>query len=138
VASYDVAAVGVLTFVSNWAGSIWWSWAGVLVLLSYRDRNRSRNRTRENKSGEGVAERQQQHGGGNLWKGHVAVLSVFVAGSVVAVMAACTVLRTHLFVWTVFSPKYLYCVAWSLGQHLVVDVGVGGVVYWLGVWEGSK
>jgi ethanolaminephosphotransferase len=78
----------------------------------------------------------ERKGGEGLWKGHVAVLTVFVAGSVAAVMAACTVLRTHLFVWTVFSPKYLYCVAWSLGQHLGVNVLVGGVVYWLGVWEG--
>ena len=72
-----------------------------------------------------------------LWKAHVAVLTVFVAGGVVAVMAACTALRTHLFVWTVFSPKYLYCVAWSLGMHLGVDVALGGLVYWLGVWEGA-
>jgi ethanolaminephosphotransferase len=72
-----------------------------------------------------------------LWKAHVAVLTVFVAGSTVAVMAACSALRTHLFVWTVFSPKYLYCVAWSLGQHLVVNVVVGGVVYWLGTREGK-
>jgi ethanolaminephosphotransferase len=132
VASYDVAAVGVLTFVSNWAGSIWWSWAGVLLLSSYRQNIIGRRR------GEGKEVDVGVEGKVGLWKGHVAVLSVFVAGSVVAVMAACTVLRTHLFVWTVFSPKYLYCVAWSLGQHLVVDVGVGGVVYWLGVWEGGR
>lgn len=70
-----------------------------------------------------------------MFKGHVAALTVFAAGALVAVMAACTVLRTHLFIWTVFSPKYLYCVAWSLGQHLVVNVGVCGVLYWLGVVE---
>jgi ethanolaminephosphotransferase len=73
-----------------------------------------------------------------MWKRHVALLTVFVAGGTAAVMAACTVLRTHLFVWTVFSPKYLYCAAWSLGQHLLVNVGLGGVVYGLGVWEGAE
>jgi ethanolaminephosphotransferase len=78
-----------------------------------------------------------KEGGQGLWKGHVAVLTVFAAGSVVGVMAACTALRTHLFVWTVFSPKYLYCIAWSVGQHLLVDVVLGGAVYWLGVWEQS-
>ncbi|KAK4123891.1 alkaline phosphatase-like protein [Parathielavia appendiculata] len=122
VASYDMGAVGVLTFVGNWAGSIWWSWAGVLLLLSNREKGLMRRP---------AAEREE------LWKSHVAALTVFVAASVATVMAACTALRTHLFVWTVFSPKYLYCVAWSLGQHLMVDVGVGGLVYWLGVIEGK-
>ena len=115
--------VGVLTFVSNWAGPIWWTLAGVVLL------GRKRAELL-------LAEQQPGERGGNLFKGHAAVLTVFVAGGVVAVMAACTALRTHLFVWTVFSPKYLYCVAWSLGQHLVVDVGLGAVVYWFGVVEG--
>ncbi|KAK4034082.1 GPI ethanolamine phosphate transferase 2 [Parachaetomium inaequale] len=117
VASYNVVAVGVLTFVGNWAGAVWWGLAAVGML------------TQKRRGGD------KEVGGGGLWKGHVAVLTVFVAGSVAAVMAACTVLRAHLFVWTVFSPKYLYCVAWSLGQHAVVNVVVGGVVYWLGSLE---
>ncbi|KAG7290298.1 hypothetical protein NEMBOFW57_000297 [Staphylotrichum longicolle] len=120
VASFHPATVGLLTFVGNWGPSLWWSLGGVLLLLRKREMM---------DDGKG--------GGARLWKGHVAVLTVFAAGSVVGVMAACTVLRTHLFVWTVFSPKYLYCVAWSVGQHLVVDVVVGGAVYWLGVWEQS-
>ncbi|KAL2128578.1 hypothetical protein VTI74DRAFT_9003 [Chaetomium olivicolor] len=127
IAEYDVLAVGVLTFVGNWAGSVWWSLvsAGWLV------------RKREMMAGKGGREEgQKETGGRGFWKGHVAVLTVFVAGSTVAVMAACTVLRTHLFVWTVFSPKYLYCVAWSLGQHLGVNVGLAAVFYWLGVLEG--
>jgi ethanolaminephosphotransferase len=57
---------------------------------------------------------------------------VFVLAALVGVMAACTVLRTHLFIWTVFSPKYLYSMAWSLGQHLVVNVGFGSLLFWLG------
>jgi ethanolaminephosphotransferase len=124
--------VGLLTFVGNWAGAVWWSLVGVLLLLE------KRGELIGLRGGEkGGKETAVEKGGGEgLWKGHVAVLTVFVAGSVAAVMAACTVLRTHLFVWTVFSPKYLYCVAWSLGQHLGVNVLVGGVVYWLGVWEG--
>ena len=104
--------------MGNWAGAVWWGLAAVVMLTQKRG---------SNNQGEGK--------GGGLWKGHVAVLTVFVAGSVAAVMAACTVLRAHLFVWTVFSPKYLYCVAWSLGQHAVVNVVVGGVVYWLGSLE---
>ncbi|KAH6841078.1 alkaline-phosphatase-like protein [Chaetomium sp. MPI-CAGE-AT-0009] len=128
VAAYDVAAVGALTFVGNWAGAVWWALAGCVMLLGWEGKSGSGSGSGSGRGGDGK---------GGLWKAHVAVLTVFVAGSVVAVMAACSALRTHLFVWTVFSPKYLYCVAWSLGQHLLVNVVVGGVVYWLGVREGK-
>ncbi|KAK4193632.1 GPI ethanolamine phosphate transferase 2 [Podospora australis] len=118
VSEYSAPLVGVLTFISNWAGPLWWTVATTVLLLTKRA--------------------ELQNNTTNLWKGHVAVLTVFVAGSAVAVMAACTVLRTHLFIWTVFSPKYLYAIAWSLGQHLLVNVGLGGVLYWLGVVEGGQ
>ncbi|KAK0753025.1 alkaline-phosphatase-like protein [Schizothecium vesticola] len=111
VAGYDAAVVGLLTFVGNWAGPIYWTSATTLLLLRRARRDGS---------------------GFRVFLGHVAVQTLFAACSVAAVMAACTVLRTHLFVWTVFSPKYLYCVAWSVGQHLVVNVGLGGVLFWLG------
>ncbi|KAK0748811.1 alkaline-phosphatase-like protein [Apiosordaria backusii] len=115
VAEYNAVAVGVLTFVSNWAGPVWWSVAGTILLLS---------------------KRQQMRGEVNVYKGHVALMTVFMAGKAGAVMGACGVLRDHLFIWTVFSPKYLYVVAWAGGVHLVVNLGVGGVLYALGVREG--
>lgn len=70
--------------------------------------------------------------GQGLLFGHLAMLTVFVTAALVFVMGACTLLRTHLFIWTVFSPKFLYSMAWCLGQHLVVNVGLGGVLFWLG------
>jgi ethanolaminephosphotransferase len=127
IASFDVAAVGVLTFVGNWAAPIWWSLASVVLLVRKKRRREIATAVADKKN----EEREDD----NLWKSHVAVLTVFVAGSVAAVMAACTLLRTHLFIWTVFSPKYLYCVAWTLGQHMVVNVGLCGLVYWLGTVE---
>ncbi|KAJ9134463.1 GPI ethanolamine phosphate transferase 2 [Pleurostoma richardsiae] len=111
VSDFNVAAVGILTFVSNWAAPIYWTSAMNVLLV------------RKAKAGE-------RH----VYKTHVAVLTVFVAASTAFVMAACTVLRTHLFIWTVFSPKYLYCMAWSLGQHLAVNVALGGLLFWLGTY----
>ncbi|KAK2605313.1 hypothetical protein N8I77_008161 [Diaporthe amygdali] len=110
VRNFDVFTVGVLTFVSNWAGPLYWVSATNVLLV------------RKRKTGVET----------NVYKRHVTLLTVFAAASVGSVMAACTALRTHLFIWTVFSPKYLYCMAWSLGQHLVVNVGLGGLLYWLG------
>ncbi|AEO69526.1 uncharacterized protein THITE_2120034 [Thermothielavioides terrestris NRRL 8126] len=136
VAAFDVAAVGALTFVGNWAGPIWWALAAVVWLGERRRRLRWKGDGNGEGNGDGNGEGEgETEGDWAPWKAHVAVLTVFVAGGVAAVMAACTALRTHLFIWTVFSPKYLYCVAWSLGQHLLVNVALGGAVYWLGMVE---
>ncbi|KIH92918.1 ethanolaminephosphotransferase [Sporothrix brasiliensis 5110] len=110
ISGFSAGAVGVLIFVSNWAGSIYWAVASVLLLT-----------TRSSSSPPSCP-----------WLQHASLLTVFAAASAVAVMAACTALRTHLFVWTVFSPKYLYCIAWSLGMHLGINLGLGGLLYWLG------
>lgn len=112
VRNFDVVTVGVLTFISNWAAPIYWVTATNVLLL-----------------------RKRKNGARDVYLRHVTLLTVFAAASVAFVMAACTALRTHLFIWTVFSPKYLYCVAWSLGQHLLVNLGVGGLLYWLGTLD---
>ncbi|KAL8710486.1 MAG: hypothetical protein Q9220_004918 [cf. Caloplaca sp. 1 TL-2023] len=97
VSGYNVGVVGALTFCSNWAGPIWWLWATIRLPSS-----------------------TEQRRGGQY--NHFALLSTsFVANTNLAVMLACTALRTHLFIWTVFSPKYLYVIAWSLGQHMCVS-----------------
>ncbi|KAJ5753833.1 uncharacterized protein N7511_007986, partial [Penicillium nucicola] len=92
VGSYSVVLVGVLTFVSNWAGPIWWA------SQSYRLRPK------------------------NSEQDHRVLLTFHIAMSLVSVMAACTALRTHLFIWTVFSPKYLYSMAWATANHAGVNL----------------
>ncbi|KAL8370465.1 hypothetical protein RB595_000708 [Gaeumannomyces hyphopodioides] len=109
IGNFNVAAVGLLTFLGNWAGAVYWTFAANTLLL-----------------------RKRKAGAALVFRRHAAVLTMFTAASAAFVMAACTVLRTHLFVWTVFSPKYLYCMAWGFGQHLAVNLGLGGVLYWLG------
>jgi ethanolamine phosphate transferase 2 subunit G len=108
VSGFNVVAVGILTFVSNWAAPIYWTLATLVLLSEAQERRLLRS-----------------------YKSHISALTFFVTCSVAFVMAACTVLRTHLFIWTVFSPKYLYIMAWSLGQHMLINVGVGGLVCWL-------
>ena len=63
------------------------------------------------------------------WLVYIASMTSFVACGLIAVMAACTALRTHLFIWTVFSPKYLYSMAWSIGWHLFINIAFGGLLY---------
>ncbi|RYC66046.1 hypothetical protein CHU98_g140 [Xylaria longipes] len=114
ISDFNVFTVGALTFVSNWAGPVWWMSASNLLLLSSRAKATSSETSRD------------------VFTQHASLLTLFVAASLGSVMAACTALRTHLFIWTVFSPKYLYSMAWSLGQHLVINMGLGGLLYWLG------
>ena len=109
ISGYNIGAVGLLTFISNWAGPLWWTSATMLLLSKQNQGNRA-----------------------EVLKLYLSVLTIFVSCSVLAVMLACTALRTHLFIWTVFSPKFLYCVAWTLGQHLCVNIGFGSFVYWIG------
>ena len=109
VGGYNIVAVGVLTFCGNWAGPLWWTSATAL-LLSGRDKRRQ------------------------VWARHLSLLSTFVSSSILFVMLACTALRTHLFIWTVFSPKYLYSIAWSMGQHLCISIGYGSLLFWIGSW----
>ena len=111
VAGYNVVAVGILTFCGNWAGSLWWTSATALLLSKHRGQ-----------------------GQWNSWGYHSATLTTFVSSSVLFVMLACTALRNHLFIWTVFSPKYLYSMAWSMGQHICINVGLSSLLFWIGTW----
>lgn len=112
VSDFNIFAVGILTFLSNWAAPVWWTSAGNLLLLQTR--------------------RSRKHGNGGVYLQHAAILTTFTTVALGFVMVACMALRTHLFIWTVFSPKYLYSMAWSLGQHLLINMGFGGLLYWIG------
>lgn len=107
VSGYSVLAVGLFTFISNWAGPIYWSVATCrLLVASCISSNRA------------IRSAAQQH---------FIMLTAFTVYSSMFVMVACYVLREHLFIWTVFSPKYLYTLAWVLGMHLGVN-GMGALL----------
>lgn len=114
VSDFNVFGVGALTFVSNWAGPVWWTSASNLLLLSTEKKDHSGQRNV------------------NVFIRHASLCTLFMAAGLGSVMAACTALRSHLFIWTVFSPKYLYSMAWTLGSHLVVNLVFGGLLFCLG------
>jgi ethanolamine phosphate transferase 2 subunit G len=123
VRGYNVLVVAVLTFVSNWAGPIWWvSGAGVLF-DECRRKTTSHSQTENQPTVGRVAMTRR-----GLGLQYIALTTLFTSMALLGVMVACTVLRTHLFIWTVFSPKYLYSMAWGLGQHLLVNIA-GGLAF---------
>lgn len=152
VSGYNVVAVGFLVFISNWAGPIWWSVAGIQLLT-----NGSGSPTRHEKeqNGKTISKRthsqrewisEEHHHPSKSVSAHstfppisqppmftyLALWTLFVSTSLLAVMLSCTILRTHLFIWTVFSPKYLYVMAWALGFHLLITVGLASGIFKLG------
>ena len=60
---------------------------------------------------------------------HSEKMTRFYVMSAIFIMAACTALKTHLFIWTVFSPKYLYAMAWSVIQHGIMNMILGNILF---------
>jgi len=218
ISSYNIVAVGVLLFIGNWAGAIWWTVAGIgmLVELTQPDSallgesrphqnlsivsneeekvllnkvpkvlindalvsetdaahsvggdHHTIERTKSAKKREKGRDREKKHASDmsgsmnsdvispspelmgtasdgsnellqtdttttNPYKIFLTITTSFTAITLAATMAACTLLRTHLFIWTVFSPKFLYAVAWAVGWHFGIVIILGGTLYILG------
>jgi ethanolaminephosphotransferase len=147
IAGYNVLAVGLLVFLSNWAGPVYWSLAGILLLGSHGKTQRYVD-TSELHKADWIAEehnylndmaRKEQKSRDDrkdkkAWTEHLAILTFWTGVMLTAVMVACTALRQHLFIWTVFSPKFLFAMAWGVAWHIGVTVGLGGVAWWVGSW----
>ncbi|KAI8940891.1 hypothetical protein NX059_002151 [Plenodomus lindquistii] len=147
ISSYSIPLVSLLVFLSNWAGPVYWSFAGLLLLGGHGSTQRHidtselhvadwvvKEREFLNELARKENKRSEVRGRGEEWVRHVALMTFWTGCMLGSVMAACMVLRQHLFIWTVFSPKYLYAMAWGTAMHLGITVGVGRVVWWVGGW----
>jgi ethanolaminephosphotransferase len=147
VSGYNVVAVGLLVFLSNWAGPVYWSLAGILLLGKHGQQQRYINTSELHKADwiaqehnylNELARKEEQsredRKDQKAWMEHLALLTFWTGIMLVSVMAACTALKQHLFIWTVFSPKYLFAMAWGLAWHLGISAGLGGLTWWLGTW----
>ena len=54
--------------------------------------------------------------------------ALFHGVGMVFLVGACIVLRTHLFIWTVFSPKFLFQAVWMGLAHSFVEAVVGSIL----------
>lgn len=112
ISSYSIPLVGTLTFISNWAGPIWWSLAALQFLLMRHE--------------------ETKFGGTNGYVEWMWWCSLFHGIVMCFLVTACIILRTHLFIWTVFSPKFLFQAAWIVLAHIFVQGVVGGLVWQIG------
>lgn len=105
--NYNIYVVGWLMAISNFAPAIYWSVYPLTIL--YDDISNNKN--------------------GNIGKWAIfakAKLPIFLFQCVVGccLLAACMILRYHLFIWSVFSPKLCYYVVWNVFVNIIIGWGL--------------
>ncbi|KAJ2493984.1 major facilitator super transporter protein [Coemansia sp. RSA 2050] len=109
VSRYNEGVVGVLMFVSNWSGPLWWA-AAALAALALGKQGLTMRRVID----------------------VLAAVHLWQACALLMLSVVVTVLRTHLFIWSVFSPRYLYQVGWLVGFY-VICATCGGLLWLAGL-----
>ncbi|ANB13858.1 Las21p [Sugiyamaella lignohabitans] len=103
ISSYQIVLVGVLTFVNNWVGPLYWTVAGLTMLID-----------------SGII--PQTTTKAQIISNKILISQMFFSIATAGILGACYVLKHHLFIWTVFSPKLLYSAAWLILQHGLIDI----------------
>jgi ethanolaminephosphotransferase len=96
ISSYDVRLVSLLTYLSNFAGPVFWSLA-TLSLLRLHPISSSHHIP--------------------TCTSHFLYTTAFHCLSLLTLAISATHFRRHLFTWTVFSPALLYKGVWSVLVH---------------------
>lgn len=147
------AAVGLLTFLANWSGPLWWSVTGSVIFVEL---NGTRMIARRPPARQGFVNRywnlecttigfNDPAGQTNCDRvaasmdksvvySHLYLCAAYRAIATTVLSLSVTLFRTHLFVWTVFSPRWLYEAAWVLGY------GFCNIFIWVfvGEWSASS
>ena len=146
ISGYNVLAVALLLFAGNWAGPIWWTSAGIAYSSCRTEPERpAKSKTKQHldsqKSNEILLAESRKtpsralsdddKTSSSTFRIFVTVYTMFFAGALLSIMAACFMLREHLFIWSVFSPKYLYMMAWIIAFHVVTCASIGSVSLFL-------
>ena len=108
--SYNVFLSGLLTYTCNWAGPIFWTIAHLYIVTSKIPEDRIRSIK------------------WNLLFDRLLFNFVFYSTSSLLLLSCCYLLRFHLFIWTVFSPKILYFLSWLVCNFIFDFLVSAGVV----------
>lgn len=110
ILSYNIALVGGLTFVSNFAVVVYWSLSALEFILAIWGYSRDSKRTR------------------SAVRLRASLTMAFYSISALSLISSCINLRFHLFIWSVFSPKLLYFTVWLVVINSAIDVSLGLVL----------
>ncbi|KAF8462061.1 alkaline-phosphatase-like protein [Kalaharituber pfeilii] len=144
VSEFNAVIVGILIYLSNWAGPVFWGMGGIILLRWWANGGDGKNSPNsfhssyskkekvdgDREPGINIFASEYNEGGEAVYRQHIALWTMFwtLVGS--AVMASCYQHRAHLFIWTVFSPKYIYTMVWSVVHLVVTNVGLGALWMW--------
>lgn len=138
VSGFNVVVVGALTFLSNWVGPVFWSLGGIVLLRRWADGEVQRVKEKDDREEGRLSPVREDgnvvEGGDGVYRQQIALWTLFwsIVGS--AVMASCYMHRAHLFIWTVFSPKYIYTMTWSVLHLAAMSIGMGSLWRWGNRW----
>ncbi|KAK6463297.1 major facilitator superfamily [Scheffersomyces coipomensis] len=124
ILEYDVIPVGVLTFISNFVGPIYWSLASLQIIFEI-----SKVRFEQNNDVQDLINFKFLRKS-VLWV-KVLITSLFYGISASNLIGSCINLRFHLFIWTVFSPKLLYFASWSILVNFLVDLILASIILFI-------
>lgn len=96
VSEYNIILVSLLTFVSNFAGVLYWLIHQIMTI--------SISKTRWDK----------------FYTSSLLKLAFYLV-SMGSLVGSCINLRYHLFIWSVFSPKLLFFSVWAIWVNLLVE-----------------
>ncbi|KAG7660734.1 LAS21 [[Candida] subhashii] len=123
VKAYSIFPVGLLTFISNFSGPVFWSLSSLQLLFEV-----------SNTAFEGPSLEDLTFLPG-LRKSVFVIKSTttlfFYCVSATNLIASCINLRFHLFIWSVFSPKLLYFGCWSVFVNFLIDLVLAAIVLFI-------
>ena len=137
VSGFNVVIVGILTFLSNWVGPVFWSLGGIVLLRRWGDERVCPVKEKDDRE-EGQISPVRSDGledqAEGVYRQQIALWTLYWSTVGSAVMTSCYMHRAHLFIWTVFSPKYIYTMTWSVLHLAVMNIGVGALWRWGNKW----
>lgn len=113
VANYDVLLVAILTFISNFASSIYWSFATLHLLFENGSSRSSLVLVKLVRARKATCK--------ELLSRRTLILQFFYGVSMTNLVMSCVNLRYHLFIWSVFCPKLLYFLSWLVLVNFGID-----------------
>ncbi|KAI5955835.1 LAS21 [Candida jiufengensis] len=114
IETYDVFIVGILTFISNFSGPIFWSLSSLQLIFEPSFacfKGPSKNDL--------INFPPLKY---SIQLLRLFIVLFFYAVSAINLVGSCINLRFHLFIWTVFSPKLLFFGSWILFVNILVDL----------------
>ncbi|EMG47766.1 GPI7 GPI ethanolamine phosphate transferase 2 [Candida maltosa Xu316] len=123
VKSYNVYLVGLLTFISNFAGPIFWSFSSLQLLFEP-----SKLCFKGTYTSDWVYYKSLR---APILYIKCLVSLFFYTIAAVNLVGSCINLRFHLFIWSVFSPKLLFFGSWAILVNILVDLIVAGVTLFM-------